>query len=230
MLRAKLDGSDDYGHRSDPDSAAIVETSARAWAESVDLEDRRRLEADVVAAARDALTDRARRALARFAGSEVPSVEDAVHQTIVELPAILAAYAESPRESGAPGRPGGFWSYLMNAARNVAFDLAKSSLREREHLARLSRSHPSRLGRAPTTPSQSEMRCEVRDLLGAELARLDEVDQRILRRHAERADFAEIGRELGMPRETVRDRYHACAARLRRVVARALGGDPFAPA
>jgi RNA polymerase sigma factor (sigma-70 family) len=229
-MGGKLGGPDGFGELSDPGSAALVEAAARAWAESVDLEDRRRLEADVVAAARDALTDRVRGALARFSGSHAPSVDDAVHQTIVELPAILAAYGEGARANGGPARAGGFWSYLMSAARNVAFDLAKSSLRESEHLARLSRSHPSRLGRAPTTPSQSEMRCEVRDLLGAELARLDDVDQRILRRHAERADFAQIGRELGMARETVRDRYHACAARLRRVVERALGGDPFAPA
>ena len=212
--------------RSGPLTDGELDAAALGWGDALDLSERREIERRIAEAVRDDLSERVRGELRRYPGALAPSVEDAVHQTVVELPAILDAYLLSAR-SGAR-RAGGFRSYLMSAARNVACDLAKGSLRERDHLARLSRSHPSRLGRVPTTPSQVGMRSEVRDLLAAELARLEDVDRRILERRGERADFAEIGRELGMPRETVRDRYHACAGKLRRVVERALGGDPFA--
>jgi RNA polymerase sigma factor (sigma-70 family) len=220
------------GRAGDGSEPIALDELVAAWGESLGLDQRREIEVRITIAVRDAVADRVRFELARFSPSVAPSADDAVNQTLVELPTILAAFLESARRRRGPDSSdrGGFKSYLMNAARNVASDLAKATLREKDHLDRLARSHPSKLRSAPTTPSQSEMRTEIRELLAAELARFEEVDQRIVRRHAERADFAEIGRELGMPRETVRDRYHACAAMLRRVVERALGGDPFVSA
>lgn len=201
-----------------------LEDCIGAWADAVDLDQRHAMERRIAEMLRGPLTECVRAELYRLGKrSALPSAEDVVNQTVVELPMILEKYLES----ATPTNPEGFRSYLLGAARNVTRDLANRPERDRARLARLAASHPSRMGHVPTTPSQSEMRSEIRELLAGEFSHLAGTDQEILRRRSAGASFAEIGRELGMPRETVRDRYRTSSALLRRIVERALGGDPF---
>jgi len=208
---------------------AFLEELVEAWGDSLVLTTRRQLEAEIVSQVLDDLRTRVRGDLARLgSGAEGPSPDDAVHQAVIELPTILAAYLESRRLAAPDTKQDarGFRSYLMGAARNIVRDLVGGSRRHRARLARLAESYPSRLERTPTTPSQLEIRVEVRELLEAELAKLDPLDRTLLQEHAQGRTLADLGRELGIPRETARDRYQAAAARLRRIVERALGGEP----
>lgn len=215
---------------SDDDPARHLERWVDAWGDALDLNERHGLEERIVAATLADLRARVQSELRRSAGPPGVTVDDAVHQTVVELPTILAAYLESKRRSaGNQAPPSSFVPYLLQTARFITRDLVDGTRRERERLARLADSFPSRLTRSPTTPSQVEIRSEVHELLKAELDRLDSVDRRILQEHAAGANFASLGRAMGMPRETVRDRYREAAAKMRRVVERALGGAPDPP-
>jgi RNA polymerase sigma factor (sigma-70 family) len=198
-----------------------------AWAEALDLQERRAIEARIAEALADVLAKGARAALQRMRrGDGRPSVEDVVHQAVIELPTILSSFLETSGGRN-PGERGSLESYARVTAQNIAFDLQSRRQRERELLQRHAAAHPSHYGRMPTTPSQRVMRSEIGELLDAELENLAEMDREILLRRREKQSFARIGADLGLPAETARDRFHACAERLCRVVRRALGGDPF---
>jgi len=213
----------------EPLAAVDIDALAVAWGQSGDLAERRAIEHAIAEAVRPGLLVRARIDLARIAGpGDRQAPEDVAHQAVVELPTVLAAYLESARQGRFAGerRAGAFGAYLNSATRNIARDLVNGSRRHRRRLEQLAQSYPSRLGRTPTTPSQCEMREETRDLLARELAGLEPLDRRIVVLHSEGMSLADLGRELGMPRETVRDRYAQARARLRRAIERAMGGDP----
>jgi RNA polymerase sigma factor (sigma-70 family) len=208
----------------------LLEELVLGWGDALRLEERRALEARIALTLRAALERRVSSLLLRSGRAAAAGVEDVVHETITELPKILASYLESARPSDHPDARGfgaGFRRYLMGTARNITRDMVGDQRRERERLERMAQSHPSKLGHVPTTPSRRAMRSEIAELLAAEIAKFDPVDRAIAERRREGISKAEIGRELGMPPETVRDRWDACLVRLRRVLGDALGGDPL---
>ncbi len=205
--------------------AAALECWITAWSTEADLERRRALEWRVAELLRDALVGAVRAELrgARRAGGEGSwAAEDVVGQTLTELPRILATYVENTARIDA----GGFRAYLVKAALNITRGLVERSVRERERLERLPDARPSALGRAPTTPSGALMRSELFERIDRRLAEFEAVDQTILRRVILGASYAEVGRELGMPRRTVQDRCERCMERLKFAIQQAFGGDP----
>lgn len=196
----------------------------RAWAAAPEGDGRRDLELWIFEAITPGVAEAAKGLLRRTsAASGVVSVEEVVQEVGAQLPRILQKYLESIERLGR----GDFRAYAARSGRNIADELLSRRRREREICEHMAESSPSSLGRVPTTPSRAGMRSEIRVLLSRELECFEPLDQTILRRRAEGISFAEIGRQLGIPATTVSSRYERCASHLRRVVERAMGGDPF---
>lgn len=208
-------------------AAEAVARCFGAWVESCELQARRALEGRMAELLREPIEDCVRGVLGRQGAAGGLSAADVLGQTVIELPVILAKYVDQYQSS----RPEGFYYYVLAAARNIAADLAKRDGWERDRLARLASSRPSRFGRAPTTPSRKLMRGESAEFLSRAFEVLDPDEQVILRRvmeqGKEKPNLAEIARALELPRETVRDRYHAAVAKLARALEESFGGDPL---
>lgn len=207
------------------EETAALDCWISAWIEGGDPLRRRELEWRIAALQRDALLLVVRselRWIGRSGSAGLPAAEDAVAQALIELPATLAAFVEEAARGGAAG----FRSFLLRSTLNVARRMVDRVRREQERVRRLPELRPSALGRPPTTPSRSLFRSELFELLARETSALGDLDQTILRRRLAGAGYAEIGRELDVPRRTVQDRCERCMERLKRVIERAFGGDP----
>lgn len=218
MERAKSEGNG---------AAEAVAQCFRAWVESSELEGRRALEGRMGDLLREPIEDCVRGLLARRGAGSGLMAADVLGQTVIELPVILAKYVDQYQSD----RPEGFYYYVLAAAHHIAADLAKRDGWERERLARLASSRPSRFGRSPTTPSRALMRAESAEFLAKAFEALDpgerDLVRRVMEQGKEKPNLAEIARALELPRETVRDRYRAAVAKLLRALEDSFGGDPF---
>ena len=215
--RGKMEGRSRSGN--DPHD---LEQWVQDWGEAGDVETRRALEGRIFEALSDGLRKTASDALRRIrAGPDSVSTEEVVQEVGVQLPRILIKYLESSRSDG------NVHAYVARSTRNIASDLVRRPRREKELRERFAASHPSRLERSPTTPSRAEMRQEFNEMLDNALAAFEPIDSQILRRRIEGATVDQIGEELDLPRTTVQYRWEQANARLRRIVERGMGGNPF---